>query len=93
MTFKEFYTTYRPHGRFAVIAIVVISIISFWASFVVLRPMPPKTVSMATGPEGGAYREAGERYRKILSQAGIDLQLIPTAGSIENLEPKLVLEV
>jgi TRAP-type uncharacterized transport system substrate-binding protein len=40
---------------------------------------------MATGAEGGAYHETGIRYREILAQAGVELQLLPTTGAIENL--------
>ena len=39
---------------------------------------------MATGAEGGAYYEASIRYREILAQAGITLQLLPTTGAPEN---------
>ena len=40
---------------------------------------------MATGPEGGAYHEVGKRYRELLATHGIELQLLPTAGALENL--------
>jgi TRAP-type uncharacterized transport system substrate-binding protein len=47
--------------------------------------MPPRMIVMATGPEGGAYYEVGERYREALARANVDLRLLPTAGSAENL--------
>ena len=40
---------------------------------------------MATGAEGGANHELGIRYRNILAQSGVKLQLLPTAGGLENL--------
>ena len=40
---------------------------------------------MATGAEGGANHELGIRYRDILAQSGVKLQLLPTAGGLENL--------
>jgi TRAP transporter TAXI family solute receptor len=64
---------------------------------VALRPLPPRTVIMATGPEGGANYELGKRYRELLAQEGIDLQLLPTAGNRENLtllrDPRSKVEV
>jgi TRAP-type uncharacterized transport system substrate-binding protein len=40
---------------------------------------------MATGREGDAYYEVGERYRAALSYENVQVQLVPTAGSVENL--------
>ena len=40
---------------------------------------------MATGAEGGANHALGLRYREILAKSGVRLQLLPTAGGLENL--------
>jgi TRAP-type uncharacterized transport system substrate-binding protein len=40
---------------------------------------------MATGPEGGAYRIVGERYRALLGHYGLDVRLRQTSGDVENL--------
>src|SRR5271170_3044169 len=55
------------------------------AAIMMLRNMPPRVVVMATGPEGGAYYELGERYRAALAGDGVEVRLVPTAGSVENL--------
>jgi TRAP-type uncharacterized transport system substrate-binding protein len=55
------------------------------AAIVMLRSMPPHLIVMATGPEGDAYHEVGERYRAALASANVEVQLVPTAGSVENL--------
>jgi TRAP-type uncharacterized transport system substrate-binding protein len=47
--------------------------------------MPPHRIVMATGPEGGTYYEVGKRYRAVLAREGVDVQLVPTPGSVENL--------
>src|SRR5262245_24255734 len=47
--------------------------------------MPPSTVVMATGAEGGGYHEIGKRYQEALARAGVRLELAATAGSQENL--------
>lgn len=52
-------------------------------AIVMLRSM--RMIVMATGPEGGFYYKLGERYRAVLSEAGVKVRLIPTAGSQENL--------
>jgi len=50
-----------------------------------LHPLPPRTITMATGPQGSAYVEYGKRYREILAHDGINLMLVSTAGAVENL--------
>jgi TRAP-type uncharacterized transport system substrate-binding protein len=49
------------------------------------NPLPPHTVSMVTGPAGSASYELGLRYREVLRRSAIDLQVIRTAGGVENL--------
>lgn len=58
----------------------------FAVAFLWLEPAPPETLRLATGSPGGAYAAWGERYREILAEDDIDVELVPTAGSRENLE-------
>jgi TRAP transporter TAXI family solute receptor len=51
----------------------------------VLESLPPRTITMVTGAEGGANYELGIRYRELLAREGVRLQLQPTTGSLENL--------
>ena len=51
-----------------------------------LDPQPPKTVRLATGPEGSAYAGFGQRYAAELGREGITVELIPTEGSVANLQ-------
>jgi len=79
---------FRFRGRYLILALIVIITIAaamLWLALGVLRPMPPHMVVMATGPQGGAYVELGTRYQEILAREGIELRLLPTAGSLENL--------
>jgi TRAP-type uncharacterized transport system substrate-binding protein len=55
------------------------------AGVFVFESLPPRTIVMATGAEGGANHELGIRYREILAREGVELQLQPTTGSLENL--------
>src|SRR4051794_13447099 len=54
-------------------------------SMLVLQTMPPSTLVMATGPEGGAYYEIGKRYEALLTRSGVRVQLVSTSGALENL--------
>lgn len=56
-----------------------------WLAYWWLNPMPPKQLTLLTGPEQSAYAEMGEQYAKLLRQHGITVQLVPTEGSADNL--------
>ena len=71
------------HWAILAIAVVVATVTS--AVLLVLQTMPPRSIAMATGPEGGAYYEIGRRYQAILSRSGVQLRLVPTSGAIQNL--------
>jgi TRAP-type uncharacterized transport system substrate-binding protein len=73
----------RNHWPAITIAVTAAAIVC--AAFVMLRSMPPHRIVMATGPEGDAYYEVGKRYRAALARANVEVQLVQTAGSVENL--------
>ena len=49
------------------------------------KPAPPDKVLMATGT-GGSYKVLGEKYKAYFEKRGIDLKLVETHGSKENLQ-------
>ena len=63
------------------VALLIIGLIS-WVVFEFLGPMPPQVVLMTTGPEGSAYHEYGLHYQTILAREGIEVRLLPSAGSV-----------
>ncbi|MFM2399280.1 MAG: hypothetical protein RL341_1437 [Pseudomonadota bacterium] len=67
-------------GPFVLLAVVLLAI-AYW----LLDPAPPKRVVLATGPEQSAYEEFGKRYVQALARYGIKVELVPSAGSLENL--------
>jgi len=46
---------------------------------------PPDNLIMTTGYERGTYAKYGERYRQVLARENIHLKLLPSTGSVENL--------
>lgn len=55
-------------------------------AFLIANPPPPKTITIATGAEGGTYSEYGNRYKAFFAQRGITLNLVPTKGAQENVD-------
>ena len=64
---------------------VIIALAGFLLAWQFVNPPPPRTIVIATGQQDGAYYLFAERYRERLAAEGIDLQILETAGSIENL--------
>jgi TRAP-type uncharacterized transport system substrate-binding protein len=75
----------HPQRFWLYFTIVGVAVILLGAVVFVVETLPPRTIVMATGAEGGANYELGIRYREILARSGIKLQLLPTSGGLENL--------
>jgi TRAP transporter TAXI family solute receptor len=85
MKIADYFQTHRSHAMLTVLAAVAVVAALAWTAVAYLRPLPPRILTMATGPEGGAYYEFAKRYREILAHDGIELRLLPTAGTLDNL--------
>ena len=72
-------------AKFAFVAAGAVALVILFWGISVLNPLPPRTVTMTTGSEGGAYHELGKRYREILSRSDVELRLLASEGGIENL--------
>lgn len=75
----------RLQRSWLISAAAALAVIVLAAAVFIVETMPPRTVVMATGAEGGANYEMGLRYRAILAQSGVNLQLATTTGGLENL--------
>lgn len=69
---------------FALPALVLIAA-AFALAWQFVRPAPPKKIVISTGAPSGAYHYFGERYRDKLAQDGIEVELRPSSGAVENL--------
>jgi len=68
-------------GPFILVALGLLALAYWW-----LDPMPPRQITLATGPAQSAYDEFGKRYAKELAAHGIKVQLLPSQGAAENLQ-------
>jgi TRAP-type uncharacterized transport system substrate-binding protein len=66
--------------------ILLLSLAGIWFAVRFVRPAPPKTVTITTGPDGSMFRIAADKYRSILTGNGITLKILPSEGSLENLK-------
>jgi TRAP-type uncharacterized transport system substrate-binding protein len=66
--------------------ILAVSALAIWLALHFVRPLPPSTLVMSSGPKGSSFERNAERYRAILAEKGITLKLVPSAGSLQNLD-------
>jgi TRAP transporter TAXI family solute receptor len=60
----------------------VLLLVSLWW----LRPAPPKKIKMATGHLHGVYATLGEGYHDQLKDMGLEVEVVHTSGSVDNLQ-------
>ncbi|MEC7577225.1 MAG: TAXI family TRAP transporter solute-binding subunit [Pseudomonadota bacterium] len=65
--------------------IALIIACSFWFAARFIEPTPPKEITIAAGAVGGDYYRYAEKYQKHLANEGITLNILETAGSLENI--------
>jgi len=61
-------------------------LLAFVVAYQFIKPAPPERVVMASGSEEGAYHAFAQAYARHLAAEGIELQIVATAGSVENIE-------
>ena len=68
------------------VPILLLSVFAIWLAFRFVRPAPPDTIIITSGPDGSQFRNVAERYRKILARNGVKLEILPSPGGLENLK-------
>jgi len=66
--------------------IVLISALAIVVTLHFLRPAPPRTLTMAGGPENSNFRRVAGKYQAILARNGVELVIVPSLGSADNLD-------
>ncbi|PKN17300.1 MAG: C4-dicarboxylate ABC transporter substrate-binding protein [Deltaproteobacteria bacterium HGW-Deltaproteobacteria-6] len=78
---------YFGMGRAAsIVAMIVVILVIIFACFWFFHSAPPKTITITSGEKGSAYYSVAEKYAKILARDGVKLVILPSAGSVENLQ-------
>jgi uncharacterized protein len=58
----------------------------FFALIISFYAPTASALTIATGPSDGSYFQIAQDIRNVVGKEGIDLQVIPTKGSLENIE-------
>ncbi|QBK04619.1 C4-dicarboxylate ABC transporter substrate-binding protein [Hylemonella gracilis] len=62
------------------VLVLVVAVLGFGFS-----PAPGNTLTIAAGPEGSNFARTAARYQKILEKQGVQLNILTTGGSRDNL--------
>ncbi len=74
-----------PQGLLPALFGLVIVGLGFGIAFGFVDPPPPSSLKIATGGPGGAYYDFALRYKQILARENVELEVIQSAGSVENV--------
>jgi TRAP transporter TAXI family solute receptor len=66
--------------------LALIVAIGFLITYRYIGAPPPTSIKIATGAKDGAYYAFAQQYARLLAADGIALEVVPTAGTVQNLE-------
>ena len=67
-------------------AAVLIGLVLLFAIFWFIHAAPPRTLVITSGAPGSSFETNAYRYREILARSGVTLRILPSEGSLQNLE-------
>src|SRR5215469_6064753 len=82
-TFTE---TFGLSRSVAVAAVIFIIVVVLGAVFWSIHAAPPHTLTITSGPAGSSYERYAERYQEILRSNGVAVKILPSEGSVQNLQ-------
>jgi len=101
------FASIRPLARFAGMSVrdllvtggplIILTMVVIGATYFYVRPAPPDTITITSGPQGSTFRFTADKYSKILARKGVKLKILPSEGSLDNLrklsDPKINVDV
>ena len=76
-------------GMNRMLSMVVVCFVTFVMGFAIfwfVHSAPPRTITVTGGPPGSAFERYAEKYRDYLATNGVTLNILPSRGSLENLQ-------
>jgi TRAP-type uncharacterized transport system substrate-binding protein len=70
----------------AILSLIGTAVILLLAVYWFFRLAPPRTLVISSGPEGSAFYSNAVRYFNILNRNGVELKILPSEGSLQNLQ-------
>src|SRR5258708_15291463 len=70
----------------ALTVVCLLSALLLLAIFWFFYSAPPHTITITSGVPGSSFEANAEKYRKILAHKGVTLKILPSEGSLQNLQ-------
>lgn len=68
------------------VPVLIVTLALGWLAVKLIRPAPPDTVVILSGAEDSSFHNTAKRYAKIIGTHGIQVKVVVTDGSAENLQ-------
>ncbi len=65
---------------------LIVLALTVWVAVKSARLAPPDKIRFISGPDGSSYRTQADRYKKIIEGYGVEVEVIPSRGALENLQ-------
>lgn len=81
----------RDHPAWRDLALTTLPVAVFCAAVMALvvwlvNPAPPRTITISAGPRDSSFMQMANAYRTILARNGVQLNVLESDGSVQNLE-------
>jgi TRAP-type uncharacterized transport system substrate-binding protein len=70
----------------ALAVVFLAGLVILFAVFWFFHSAPPHTIIITSGAPGSSFQANAEKYRVILARQGVKLKILPSQGSLENLQ-------
>ena len=70
----------------SLVVVCFISLVVCLAIYWFIHSAPPRLLTITSGPPGSTFERNAEKYRTILARNGVTLKILPSQGSLENLQ-------
>jgi TRAP-type uncharacterized transport system substrate-binding protein len=67
-------------------AVLLVSLVMFSGAFWFFHSAPSDTIVITSGPEGSIFQSIAMKYRDVLARHRVKLKILPSEGSLENLQ-------
>jgi hypothetical protein len=73
-------------GRAAAATVLIFTgLVALLIVFLFIQSTPPRTIVMTSGDDNSIFRKVADKYKKALARNGVNLIILPSEGSVENL--------
>lgn len=78
--------TLERNTRLRVSIYILVALVAVLCLIGFFSAAPPNTITITSGPKGSQFERTALKYQAILARSGIKLKILPSEGSLENIQ-------